>query len=105
METRGSGSRFEPRDVYAKESKYIPRNFTSKVIKIDGVSSTQQNQDGALRMKACEESSKESTSIPIDEVPSLGLVHVANEELQELKKKDKPFKESEDMYEVIYPNE
>ena len=40
--------------------------------------------------------------ILFNEVPSLGLVHVAIEELQEIKMEDKLFGENEDMYEVIY---
>ena len=43
---------FEPHDVYVRESSYIPRKFTSKVIKSDGVSNTQWNRGGALRFKA-----------------------------------------------------
>ena len=41
----------------------------------------------------------------IDEFPSLGLVHAAIEKLQEIKKEDKPFEESGDICEVIYPGE
>ena len=43
--------------------------------------------------------------MPIDEIPSLGLVYVAIEKLQEIKKEDKPFEKSEDICEVIYTDE
>ena len=42
--------------------------------------------------------------MPIDEFPFLGQVHVAIDELQEIKKEDKSFEENEDMYVVIYPD-
>ena len=41
----------------------------------------------------------------IDEVPFLGLVHVAIKELQKIKKEDKPFEESKDIHEVVYLDE
>ena len=45
-------------------------------------------------------------SISFDEVSLLGKVHVvAIEELQEIKREDKSFEESEAMYKVVYVDE